>query len=197
MHDLNFFEGHVQKRELKLDQRTIYLSLFGIMSLFLAGYIIYNSLAIRKEIKVVSHLKQVVENPDTVRKIEEIQEEEMKLNELKESVDKIKILDSTVAERNKIDEILLEKINHNMPNSIFMTSLSIQKEEIHIVGISEDKWSIAEFQKNLESLEDYDEIFVSHISLEEDYYNFALDMALKIEEEDEQEVVADEGTNQE
>lgn len=179
MRDLNFFEAYIEKREFNLDKKLIYFSLLSLFLLYLVGYTIYNSIMIREEAKIVNSLRLTAENPDTLKKLDEIRGREIEVNEFKESVDKIKILDKIIEERDKIDEVLLDKINDNMPEDLFLTSLSIQDGEIYIVGISKDKWSIAEFQKGLESLEDYEEIFVSNISLQNDYYNFSLNITLR------------------
>lgn len=200
MYDLNFFEGHVETTEVKLNSKFVYILTFSLLAIFLIGYITYNSLLIKAEMKTIANLKQVAENPETVRQVEAIKVKEIQVNELETAVEQIKLLDTTVLERKEVDEKLLKTINKNMPNDLFLTSLSIQEGEIYIAGISQDKNSIAEFQKALESLEGYEEIFVSHISLEEGYYNFALDIAAKeieTELEEEEGVIADEGTDQE
>ena len=178
MRDLNFFESYIEKREFKLDKKLIYFSLLSLFFLSLIVYTVYYLIIISKETKIVNTLKLTVEDPNILKKVEEIKEKEIEVNEFKMSVDKIKILDKIIQERDKIDEVLLNKINDNIPEDLFLTSLSIQDEEIYIVGISRDKWSIAEFQKGLESLDDYEEIFVSNISLQNDYYNFSLNITL-------------------
>lgn len=155
---------------------------------------------IKKEMQTVTTLKQVLENADTVKRMEAITEKETIVNELRQSVDWIKTIDTDIAQKNKIDDILLANINHNMPNNIFLRSISIERDKIYMEGISKDKPAIAEFEKNLESLEDYEDIFVSYISLQDEAYTFDLEMMLKgiEEEEDENEEVAeDAGTNQE
>lgn len=178
MRDLNFFESYIEKREFKLDKKLIYFSLSSLFFLSLIVYTVYYSIMISKETKIVNTLKLTVEDPNILKKVEEIKEKEIEVNEFKMSVDKIKVLDKIIQERDKIDEVLLNKINDNIPEDLFLTSLSIQNGEIYIVGISRDKWSIAEFQKGLESLDDYEEIFVSNISLQNDYYNFSLNITL-------------------
>lgn len=179
MNDLNFFEEYVETKELKLDSKLIYISIFSLSVIFLIGYIAYNSLLMKGEREIITSLRQVVENPDSVSRVGQIIEKENQLNALQASVDQIKLIDTTLSQRKKLDETLLKKINSSTPNNVFLTSLNIEKEEVFIVGISKDKLSVAEFQRSLESLEDNDEVFVSHISLEDDYYNFALDITVK------------------
>lgn len=191
MHDLNFFEGYIEKRELEADGKWIYIVVLGLFLIFSIGYITYNFRVIKEEMREIGRLKEELDNPDIIKKAAEIKEKEIRKNEAEGSVAQLKTLDTDLTQRKKIDEMLLDEINKKMPNNIFLTSLNIEREAIYIEGISENQWAVAEFEKNLESLKDYDDIFVSYISLEEGSYKFALDI---IKEEG---VEADEGTNKE
>ncbi len=179
MRDLNFFESYIEKREFKIDKKILFFTISTFMVLSLIAYSVYNQLLIRQETRTVVSLRETAEDPKTLKKVEEIKSKEVEVNQFKESVEKIKLLDKSIAERDIVDEVLLDKINDSIPEELFLTSLSIQGEEIHIVGISKDKWAIAEFQKGLESIDNYEEIFVSNISKQEDYYNFSLNITLR------------------
>ncbi len=179
MRDLNFFQNYIEKNEFKIDKKIIYFTVITFIFLSLIAYTVYNEIIIRQEKRIVVSLRETAEDPKTLKKVEEIRIKEVEVSEFKESVDKIKLLDKNIEERDIVDEALLDKINDNIPEELFLTSLSIQGEEIHIVGISKDKWAIAEFQKGLECIDNYDEIFVANISKQEDYYNFSLNITLR------------------
>ncbi|MDU5080042.1 PilN domain-containing protein [uncultured Tissierella sp.] len=179
MRDLNFFQNYIEKNEFKIDKKIIYFTVITFIFLSLIAYTVYNEIIIRQEKRIVVSLRETAEDTKTLKKVEEIRIKEVEVNEFKESVDKIKLLDKNIEERDIVDEALLDKINDNIPEELFLTSLSIQGEEIHIVGISKDKWAIAKFQKGLECIDNYDEIFVSNISKQEDYYNFSLNITLR------------------
>lgn len=202
MGDLNFFDDYLEKKEIKLNQNLLYFIVLGGVCILSVGYIAYNSFLIRSESKIVNSLALMAENPEVLNKVDKITQKETQLSELRDVVDNIKIFDTIVKDKEQIDENLIEEINDNIPDGIFVTSLNIQKDEIYIMGISRDKWSVAEFQKNLKSLEDYEELFVSHIALEDNGYNFALDMTLrgeedeKPDEEEDTEAPADEGAEE-
>ena len=201
MHDLNFFEGRVDAKDAKANPKVTYIVVLGFLFLVLVGYIGHNLFLITVEKRTITNLKSIVENPKAVKRVEEILEKQTKTNQLQTSVTHIKVLDEDVSKRKKVDDALLAQINNSIPDNIYLTSLNIRKEEIHIMGKSRDRLSVAEFQRGLGLLEDYGEIFVSHISLEDDDYNFGLDIADKEEieeiEEVAEEVVVDEGTNKE
>ena len=207
MNDLNFFEDHVDKKDLKSNRMGIYIFIYSVFFLGLVGYIGYNAMIIKNEKEIVKNLKAVAENPDVLKTVEAIREKEIQVDGLRGAIDKINLLNTTVADRRKVDDLLLKQINDAMPNDIFITSIGIQNDGIYIDGISKDRWAIPEFQKNLEYLEDVDEIFVPYITLEEDHYNFTLDITLRGDEDEGQgeeelegeaeETETDEGTDQE
>lgn len=178
MRDLNFFEDYIEKTEFKIDKRLVYISLSVFLGLFFVFYTVYNSIIIKQESKLVNSLRITAENPDMLKRVEEIKTKEEEVKEFRESVEKIRLLNETIKGRDIIDERILETITRRMPEDLFLTSLGIYNGQIQIVGISKDKWSIAEFEKALEVLEDLEEIFISNISLQDDYYNFTIDISL-------------------
>lgn len=178
MRDLNFFEIYIEKKEIKVNKKILYFIASISAIILLLIYTIYSEIVIRRETKTIKNLKIIAEDSKILKKVDEIKEKEIEVNQFRESVEKLKLLDMAIEERDIVDKVLLDKINDNVPEEIFLTSLSIQGGDIYIVGISKDKWSIAEFQKGLESLENCEEIFVSNISKQEEYYNFSLNITL-------------------
>lgn len=179
MRDINFFEQYIEKREVKIDKKLIYFTLSSFLILSLITYIIYNAMLIKQDSIMVENLRSTAENIKTVEKAESIKAKQIEVAEFKESVDKIKQLNKTLEGRDVIDEKLLDMITSKIPEDLFLTSMSINGRDIQIVGIADDKWSIAELQKGLEDLLDVEESFVSNISLQEDHYNFNINITLK------------------
>lgn len=197
MKDLNFFEPYIEKSEFKIDKKLIVAGVLIFAFLSLSTYTIYNSMIIKQEARIVQSLKDTAENATTLKKVEEIREKENEVTEFRESVEKIRYLDQIIAEEDIIDEDLLGTINSRIPEDLFLTSLSIYNHEIQIVGISKDKWSIAELEKGLEDIENLEEIFISNISLQDDFYNFTINITLKDVEEDGREATEEESTDEE
>lgn len=195
MRDLNFFEIYIEKKEIKVHKKILYFTVLISTIILLLIYTIYSEIVIRRETKTIKNLKIIAEDPKILKKVDNIREKEIEVNQFRESVEKLRLLDMAIEKRNIVDKDLLDKINDNIPKEIFLTSLSIQGGDIYIVGMSKDKWAIAEFQKGLESLEDCEEIFVSNISKQEEHYNFSLNITL-VGVNDDGEVVEEENQNE-
>ena len=192
MRDLNFFEPYIEKSEFKIDKRIVFFAFAMFAILSLTTYTFYNSIIIKHQRSMVENFKITAENPRTLEKVREIEEKQIEVDEFRQAVEKIRYLDETISEKDIIDEALLDKITSRMPEDLFLTSLSIYNREIQIVGIAKDKLSIAELEKGLEDLEDAEEIFISNISLEEDFYNFTININLKDVDGDGEEVTEEE-----
>lgn len=111
--------------------------------------------------------------------MEDIKEKEKEVKEYKESLGKLKSLDKMVEDNSIIDDYLLDSITSRMSKDLFLTSISIYTDHLELIGISDNKWSIAELGKSLESITDFQDIFISSISKEEQYYNFIINISLK------------------
>lgn len=192
MKDLNFFEPYIEKKKLKIDKRIVSFGILTFTLLSLLAYIIYSSIMIKEQDRIVESLRITAKNPGTLKKVMEIQEKEIEVNEFRESVERIRYLDEVMGKKDIIDGKLLEIITSKMPEDLFLTSLSIYNGEIQIVGIAKDKLSIAELEKGLEDLENLDQIFISSISFKEDFYNFTININLEGVDGSGEEVTQDE-----
>ena len=197
MKDLNFFESYIEKREINIDKQIIYYSIVTLLALFIVFYSIFNQIKIRQVSKDVAKLRSVVEDERINKKVNQISEKKKEVIEYNKSLDKIKLLDNTLEENDIIDDYLLESITSRMPDDVFFTSISIDIGNIQIIGISKDKWSIAELGKSLGAIEEFKEVFITNISSEEDNYDFTLNINLKDVNIDEKEEIVGEDENEE
>ena len=194
MKDLNFFENYVEKPQFNIDTRLIIYFTAIILALFIVIYTVSTQVKIRSISKDIAKLQTTIDDERINQRIENIKEKQAELDEFSDSLEQVQIFDNMVEEENIIDSYLLENIVSKMPEDVFFTSISIYSEEIQIVGNAKDKWAIAQLQKNLESIEDFHQIFISNISSEEGYCNFILNIYLKDVNMDNGEA-SDEATN--
>lgn len=179
MRDLNFFEPYLEKHSAKFNKNIIIYSAILFLILAMSAYAVYNQLTIKALQKDISDRIVVAENPRTIEKVNEIKELEEELNIFREEVTKIVELDQTIDSSDIIGDDLLKFIKAKMPNDLFITSLSASDRDIQMSGITKDRYTVAEFAKGLEEIEDLDNIFISNITQEELYYKFVLNLTLK------------------
>jgi len=179
MKDLNFFEPYIEKRQFKFDKMFILYGIFILSLIAIVAYGIFNHLQINSLEDDIIDRKAIAENPVTIEKVEEIKSLETEVSTFRDEVNKIIELDKSIEGKDIIGEELLKEIKTKMPEDLFLTNFSAYEREIQISGISRDTYSIAEFAKGLDEIEDTDSTFVSNITNTEDYYNFVLNLTLK------------------
>ena len=197
MKDLNFFENYIEKSELNIDKRLILYFFTMTLAIILLFYTLFNQIKIRQLSRDVKKLQVILEDERINNKMKEIEEKQIEVKEFNESLEMVRILDKGIEEDRGIDSYLLENITSKMPEDVFFTSISMYSDSIQIVGNSKDKWAIAQLGKNLETIEDFHEIFISNISSEEGYYNFVLNISLKDVNIDEEESIEEETEGEE
>ena len=202
MRDLNFFEPYIEKREFKFDRMILLYTILVLSIIGSAIFALYNSFQIRSLNRDVADRIAIAENPATVQKVEEIKALETEVNTFREEVDRIIELDKNIEAKDIIGEELLSKVRAAMPPDLFLTSFSANGRDVNISGVSRDTYSIAEFGKGLELIEEAETLFLSGITGEEDYYNFDLNLTLKDvsidgSQQDEEQQIEDETANQE
>ena len=179
MRDLNFFEPYIDRREFKFDRMFFVYLIIAVGFLYIIGTGALNQLKIVGLNSEVNELQSVAENPNTVNKVNEVMAMEQEVNTFREEVGKIKIVDEKIKSDEIIDDKLLVSITSKLPDGLFLTSITVQNREINLLGVAQDRYSVAEFAKGLEELEGVDTIYISNISQVEQYYNYNINISLK------------------
>ena len=127
--------------------------------------------------------KQVVENPKTLKKLEDIKKDEEELAELNKEVSEIRVLKNLVLEKDVISSAYIESIISKKPSDLFFTSFNIASESVIITGISDSRLSVAKLAKGLETIEVFTDVFISNITKDEKNYKFEIEISLLEDEE--------------
>lgn len=197
MRDLNFFEDYIEKSEFSLDRQLVYFILSMIIVIILMIFILFNQIKIRQLSKSVNKLQTIVEDERIIKKVKEINEKQEELNAFNKSVEQIRVLDNRIEEDSVVDNNILDTISLKMPEDVFVTSISVRTTGIQLVGNSKDRWSIAQYAKNLATVEDFHQVFISNISSQDSYYNFILNISLEDVIMDDEESIEEETEDQE
>ncbi|HLS53151.1 MAG TPA: PilN domain-containing protein [Tissierellaceae bacterium] len=178
MKDLNFFDPYIEKG-FKISKQ-FFFNIFVLLSiLFLIGYSIFNQLKINKLESRVEEKRKIAEDPKIVKKVEEIKEQEDELKRFEEEVENIRQLNEYIDKTDVVNTSFLQTITSKIPEDMFLIRLNMSYQTVEISGISKDKLNVAQFKKGLEALEPIEDIFISHITREEDHYTFGMNIHLK------------------
>lgn len=186
MSDLNFFEPYIEKRDFKFNKMILLYMLLVLCVVGVTAIGAYNQFQIAMLQNQVNARREIVEDPKTVNKYNEIKELENEMVVFKEEVENIVKMDKNIAKNDIISEELLSEINSKMPADLFLTNFSANGRDIQITGVAKDSNSIAQFNKGLGFIKDIESVFISSINNVDDNYNFVLNMIFKDVNIDEQ-----------
>lgn len=185
MKDLNFFSSYSKKAGKKKVDSSVFL--YVVLIVIIAGvsvYGIYNFISIKRLNNDIAFKENELNTKLDDPKVKKILGKEEDIRLLKEDMGKLKALDKYVHDKDIINEILLEDIKDNIPELLFINSLTLNQDNIRIEGKSKDKVAIAQFAHNLKILKKFDEVFVPQIMDNDSHYSFYLDLILKEGEAD-------------
>lgn len=184
MRDLNFFEPYIDKKSTKISFLTVLYSLIGLSLLIVIILGVYNQLKISNLHKDVNYREAIVNDPQTVKKVEEIKKFDEEVAQFKSEVEKIVALDKNIVENENITPDLFKEISKKLPEGVFISSLQASNANLSISGFSMDRYSIAEFQKGLETIDIITSTFVPSITKVDSYYRFDISAGIKEVQED-------------
>jgi len=176
MNDLNFFEYYHEKKENILNKDTI---LYGVIILLVTGvlaYVSFNFIKINKLAAEAASLKQQVEAKKADKKIMEILQKEKEVNELDKQLMRLKTVDDYINSNDIINEYLIDAIATRVPETVFLNSMVLTSGFITIEGTAKDKTAIADFQRRLGEIEQFEKIFIPTISQQNEYYSFIINI---------------------
>jgi Tfp pilus assembly protein PilN len=184
MRDLNFFEPYVDKKSTKLNFTTIlyFLVALSLITVLILG--LYNQIKISNLSKDVNYREEIVNDPKTVEKVNEIKKFEEEVALFKTEVEKIVALDTNIVKNENITTTLFKEISKKLPEGVFISSLQASNTSLNISGFAMDKYSIAEFQKGLETIDIVNSTFVPSITKLDSYYRFDMNIGIKEVQED-------------
>lgn len=179
MKDLNFFEFYIEAKEFSINKQLILFSIIILLTICISFYSVFNEIKIKQISKEVDKLRLTANDERINKKVNELIGKKEEVKEFEKNLIDLKDLDKKIEDSRVIDYYFLDIINSKMYNGMFFTSFTVNTDNIEIIGIAENEKLVADFAKNINSIEIFDEIFISNISKKDEYYNFNLNINLK------------------
>ncbi len=187
MKDFNFFEPYLDKKEISSYNSLILFIVASIMVLGLIIYPLVNVFRINSLKKSIAVMKTDLESSGIYEKLDIVEQKKEKVSKMEEQLSLMENVDQVIESRDVVNNLLLSKITSKVPKDVFLKSLNLSSGQIQIQGAATNNLAVAHLENNLKSDEDFKDIYIPSISLNEGLYNFSINFALKTIEEDDTE----------
>lgn len=184
MKDFNFFESYLDKKEILSYNNLI---LYIVASIVILGLIIcplINIFRINSLKKSIAVMKTNLESSGIYERLDIVEQKKEKVSKMDEQLSLMENVDQVIESRDVVNDLLLSKITSKVPKDVFLKSLNLSSGQIQIQGAATNNLAIAHLENNLKSNQDFKDIYIPNILLNEGLYNFSINFALKIIEED-------------
>ncbi len=185
MNDFNFFSPYIQiKKTSRTKQRYIVITVVtGII--VVGGISFWTNYNLNKIMDEISQKEEYLKSAEIVKNIQGLNEKKRNIDILNEYFHLVSEINNDISRMDKIGIDLINTIAGSIPKDISFDMLSIDIKNIQIQGKSKERLSIAEFQHNLKSVDEFNRVHVVDISkeyskeTEDEIYVFVIKCTLK------------------
>lgn len=183
MNDLNFFSPYQKtktkvKVELKDKEKIVYIGAAAVVGIMIFVAIVQQVFILKynSDINALKESMSAINNSE----IQEIETKKNELDLLNSKYTDMKNIKNAIENLELVNDEMLVNIAAVIPDGIYFSGISLEKEEKLINGIAKNNAYIAEFQNNLRKLPYFKNLFVPEIKDNNGYYDFTI----KIDAED-------------
>lgn len=180
MQDLNFFEQYKkQTKKTGVSKNFLVTVLLLFVILVCVIFMIFRQFKVKSEENNVANLDALANDPATLKKVEKIEKKREALAAYNTSIRNIEDLDTLIQSSDLINDTLFAQITERLPLSVYLNTINVQSNGFNISGVARDKYSVADFQRELKSIPNVTDVFTSNIDLDENLglYNYTLNVA--------------------
>lgn len=172
----NFFEPFLRdaKPERKLGaNKVIFAAALVLIGLIGAsfGYTIFEKRSLEQEI---AEIEQFFEDESIKSKIIEIDQKMEEIADIKLKEQYLQYLEKDMKTIDIVNDKLLDFIKKEVVDNLSIESLSINKGNVDLQGLSLTKVGIAQFEYDLRNSGNFYEVFVPSITKQDKYFNFSI-----------------------
>ncbi len=185
MRDFNFFEPYLENKK---NSRYTKFTVYSLVSILVLGLIIYpliNIFKINSLGKEIAAMKVNLESNDTYERLNIVEEKIQQTKQIETELELLKNTDQILKDKDIVNDLLLKTIINRVPMDVFFQSISLLPTQIQIQGSAINNIAIAQFETNLREIDDFDEIFIPNIWLDEGLYHFSITFTIKGEKQNE------------
>jgi type IV pilus assembly protein PilN len=174
MKDFNFFDPYLNV-SVKPD-KTKLIFLFLVLAVLIVLVFLQVNLIISTQI-VKSDIEDIdlfISSSDTISKLGDYQAKSELKENLTNTLAGIKQINSEIEASDFLDKSIIEEINSELPDNVFVSNMRIDTQLVDISGYSSSHEGIAQLAYNLRMTGRYSDVQVSNIVGNEENYSFKL-----------------------
>ncbi len=177
-YSMNFFKPFM-KEKTKTDGFKLFIVAIVLLMVAGVGWFTVSMLLEEKELRSqIEALETDITSFETVKALTNIKEKESLLSTLEVQAQFLEQANLEYERENSINSELLELINKQIPDKVFLTNISIFGSSITLEGIGYDHQNIAQFVHNLRSTERFVEFKMGSVDNDEEGYLFSVVLEL-------------------
>lgn len=181
MMDFNFFDPYINVETKPDRKRLILMSVSLLLLVLLAGYQVFMTFSMNKLNTEMADLNAFINAQETQRKITEIQNKQTKEATLQQAITDLQTVSAVVLLTDQVNATLIEDINKQTPDNLFLTELSITSGIISLKGYATQYDTVAQFAHNLRSISAIGEVMIPTVTEDNGNYGYSILAQLVLE----------------
>lgn len=181
MRDFNYFDPYLN---VQVKKNTGLIIIVVLAALMLALMIYYQILLVQKENTLntsIAEIENYIHSAEVSKKLNDVDMKEKQLEKLQVLMGDVATLNVQLDATDKIDDMLIEQINAQLPENAFLTELNLSSTLISIRGYSTEYQAVAQFAYNLRYSEGLYDVMIPSIVENNGNYEFLINATLGAE----------------
>lgn len=183
MRDTNFFEPYIDKKEIDFKgKNVIVLVVAGVVVVSLILFPIVNKIRFYRMNKEIVRIDNELNSSQNKIKKDQVETKRQEIAELKEKDKILGLIADDFYKKDNVGDFLVLSITDSMTDGMFLKDVDITDDEVTVSGIAKQKKDIARLERNFRRIAYFKDVFIPSITLNEDYYEFAVNIKINNEE---------------
>lgn len=181
MRDFNYFDPYLN---VQVKKNTGLIIIVVLAALMLALMVYYQILLIQKENTLsndIAEIENYVHSAEISKKLNDVDIKQKQLENLQTIMGDVATLTVQLDANDKIDDMLIEQINAQLPENAFLTEMNLTNNLITIRGYSTEYQAVAQFAYNLRQSEGLYDVMIPSIVDNNGNYEFLINATLEVE----------------
>ncbi|HHY82516.1 MAG TPA: PilN domain-containing protein [Clostridiales bacterium] len=162
--DLNFFSMTIDAGRSTRKKVIIYVVLFIIYLLLVAGAFFTLELAVKAAQTQIDSYNEYLLSEEVSLKRQQAADKKQEINSLQQFSGSLESFIVHIQGISTISSDYLNKITSAIPHDLYFTNISMTSDQLQIQGVAPSRHLIAEYQNNMEALELFSSIHISNIT---------------------------------